>query len=275
MKKLNLDVIRIDGGTQPRLEMNQEVVKDYAEHMREGVVFPPITVFFDGASYWLADGFHRWHATKSNGFVSIECEVIEGSLDDAFLYSRGANKGRGLQPTHADNRNIVISMLKHEIYGKWTNKKIAEHVGVTGMTVGRIRLALEQPEEKQVKVKDKNGTETIANVKKKEKKVTPVIPEVEEYDPAEDEAKETAHTIRSLEEENTKLKDALAIGSWDATDFEKLDIEQRMEELREENRILKIENSSLRESRDTYQNQNSDLMKTVARLQKKLKQLSE
>lgn len=269
MKKISLDNIRLDGGTQPRLEMNQDTIREYAEHMREGTIFPLITVFFDGADYWLADGFHRYFATKSNGLLDIECEVISGSLDEAFLYSRGANKSRGLAPTHADNRNIVISMLQHPVYSKWTNKQIAEHVGVTGMTVGRIKLALEQPAEKQVKVKDKNGTETISNVKKPKEEE----PEIEEYDPVQDEIKELGHTIESLEAENIKLKDAIAIGAWDASDIEKLDAEQTIKELREKIRILEIDNKSLRESRDTYQNQNSDLMKTVASLQKKLKKL--
>jgi len=277
MKKLNLDVIRIDGNTQPRLEINQDTVRDYAEHMREGAVFPPVTVFFDGAEYWLADGFHRWHATKSNGLVSLECEVISGSLDDAFLYSRAANKSRGLTMSHADNRNIVISMLKHEVYGQWSNNKIAEHVGVTSMTVGRIKLALQQPEEKQVKYIDKHGTETISNIKKQKnnKEDNTVTPAEKVYDPAEDEAKEIQHTIKSLQEENTKLRDVIAIGAWDATEIEKLDAEQTIAELRERIRVLEIDNKSLRESRDTYQNQNSDLMKTVATLQKKLKKFIE
>jgi hypothetical protein len=71
MKKINILNIRIDGGTQPRQEINYEVVKDYAELMREGVAFPPVTVFFDGVDYWLADGFHRYHATKSNATATI------------------------------------------------------------------------------------------------------------------------------------------------------------------------------------------------------------
>ena len=49
MKKLNLLNIRTDGGTQPRLELDQNLVKEYAEVMREGVVFPPVEVFHDGS----------------------------------------------------------------------------------------------------------------------------------------------------------------------------------------------------------------------------------
>jgi hypothetical protein len=38
------------------LELNQEVVTEYAEQMAEGDVFPVVIVFQDGANYWLADG---------------------------------------------------------------------------------------------------------------------------------------------------------------------------------------------------------------------------
>jgi len=55
----SLSQIRIDGGTQPRTELNEDVIAEYAELLADGVEFPVITVYFDGANYWLADGFHR------------------------------------------------------------------------------------------------------------------------------------------------------------------------------------------------------------------------
>jgi predicted nucleic acid-binding protein len=56
-----LESIRIDGGTQIRLEIRTDVVQEYAELIAK---LPPITVFFDGSTYWLADGFHRYHAAR-------------------------------------------------------------------------------------------------------------------------------------------------------------------------------------------------------------------
>ena len=41
-KKLNLAVIRIDGGTQAREKIEDHLVQKYAENMREGDQFPPI-----------------------------------------------------------------------------------------------------------------------------------------------------------------------------------------------------------------------------------------
>ena len=67
MKKIDISAIRTDGGTQARLKLDYDVVKEYAECMKDGDKFPPVTVFHDGSEYWLANGFHRYFATKSNG----------------------------------------------------------------------------------------------------------------------------------------------------------------------------------------------------------------
>ena len=56
MNMIDISAIRTDGGTQARLKLNKDVVKEYSEHMKDGDKFPPIIVFHDGSEYWLADG---------------------------------------------------------------------------------------------------------------------------------------------------------------------------------------------------------------------------
>lgn len=46
--KIPIKKIRLDGNTQSRIDINYDVVLEYADDMRKGDVFPPITVFFDG-----------------------------------------------------------------------------------------------------------------------------------------------------------------------------------------------------------------------------------
>ena len=278
MKKLNLDVIRIDGDTQPREYLDQEMVQEYAEQMRDGVKFPPVKVFFDGSNYWLVDGFHRYFATKSNGFVSIECEVKEGTLREAQLESMTANSKQHGKPTSPkDKHRSVVRMLKDEEWSGWSNIKIAQWIGVSDVTVGRIKVKLQEeakkPKQDEVKYINKHGQEATmktGNLGAKKKEAPPQLPPEAEYDPTADEIKELGFTIKALEEENTKLKDALAVGSWDATDFEKKDAEQTIAELREEIRLKDITIASLTESRDSYQNQNAELMRINNSLKKKL-----
>ena len=110
-KTLNILVIRIDGGTQPRASINLDAVNEYAEAITSGASLPPPTVFHDGADYWLADGFHRYHANKKIGAVSLECEVIEGTQRDAILHSLSANQTHGLRRTNEDKKKAVMTLL--------------------------------------------------------------------------------------------------------------------------------------------------------------------
>jgi FtsZ-binding cell division protein ZapB len=57
----------------------------------------------------------------------------------------------------------------------------------------------------------------------------------------------------------------------EASEEEKQAAGETISELREQIRILEIENQSLKISRDTFQRENSELKRTVASLQRKLK----
>lgn len=274
MKKIEISAIRIDGGTQARLKLDQDVVKEYAECMKDGDKFPPVTVFYDGSEYWLANGFHRYFATKYNGELEIECEVKQGTLDDAVLYAFSADGRQGLSRSAEDNRNIIIRMIQHPVWGKWSNAEIAKHVGVSKMTVGRVKASLEKDKRAPTKkkYKDKHGNESTIETKNigktKEKKVTKEEPATESDDQI---VRELTDALTAVSQENTLLKDKIAIGQWDASEIEKIDAEELIAELREQIRILEIDNKALRESRDTFQNRNSELMRTVKSLQNQLK----
>jgi len=104
--------------------------------------------------------------------------------------------------------------------------------------------------------------------KKEDKEVDP------ETSPEMDRVAELSDTINDLTSENQKLRDAIAMGQWDATEIEKIDAQETIEELRERVRFLEIDNSALRDSRDMFQARNAELMEAVKSLQAKLKKLS-
>jgi len=56
-KEISLDLINIYGGTQTRVQTTDEAVESYADEMTRGTVFPPIDVYFDGATYWLSGSY--------------------------------------------------------------------------------------------------------------------------------------------------------------------------------------------------------------------------
>jgi len=274
IKTLNLAVLRLDGDTQARLALSQEKVQEYAALMEDGEEFRPIDAFFDGSDYWLADGFHRYFATKANKKTAIAVTVHNGTLEDAQLFAFAANKGHGLHMSATDIRHCIVRMLEHPVWGGWTNAAIAKHVGTSKMTVGRVKAAMSEPEEPtEKKYVNKHGQEsTIDTTKLRTNKAKPSpTPEPE----VDNKAAELTDTINDLADENRKLKDAIAIGAWDATDIEKEDVQETITTLREEIRVLEIEVKTLRESRDMFQSRNAELMRTVKSLQSKLKKLGQ
>jgi hypothetical protein len=283
MKKLNLGVIRLDGETQARVSLDSQLVTQYAEAMGDGDAFPPIVVFHDGSDYWLADGFHRYHATKQQGYASIEAEIKIGTREEAQIYAFGANARRGLSTNPEDIRSIIIRMLKHPISSGWTLGEIARHVGVSKMTVSRVKSNLQPKKEESTKktYQRKDGKEvTIDTAKNKTKKTA--APKEEEPAPQPEQPQderttsaiaELMDTITELHAENQRLKDVIATAQWDASDIEKIDVQDTLADLREQIRVMEIDNAALRDSRDMFQTRNAELMKTVKSLQAKLKKL--
>ena len=278
MKEIKISDIRIDGGTQIRKELNLDKVNEYAQQMDDGVEFPPITVFFDGSSTWLSEGFHRLSSERQRGSTTIKAIVINGTIEDATLFALGSNK-HGLNMSAEDYRRSIEIMLKHPKWSTWSNAQIAKHIGVSAMTVGRVKKE-RSPETpaKKTTYTDKHGNESIMDTSKigKKPKDEPKEqpkdePDEETYDPAEEKMRELMDTITNLADENTVLRDKIAIGQWDASEIEKIDAEETIANLREQIRILEIDNQALRESRDMFQNRNAELIKTINSMKRKKK----
>lgn len=151
---LELADIRTDGGTQMRAALNPDTVADYvavmAEHDGWGP-FPPITAYYDGTAYWLADGFHRVSALRtiiaSPDYAAIEdrrvpAKVIAGDRRSAILHAVAANANHGLRRTNADKRRSVETLLRDAEWRAWSDTEIARRCAVDPKTVGTIRKEL-------------------------------------------------------------------------------------------------------------------------------------
>jgi ParB-like nuclease domain len=137
--ELPLSAIRADSRAQAREGRNAATIEDYREKMEDGVVFPPLAVFFDGEAHWLADGFHRFEAAQAAGRATIRCYVREGGLRDAILFSVGANTAHGLRRTNADKRRAVMTLLRDKEWRAWSDHKIAQICGVSQPFVSKLR----------------------------------------------------------------------------------------------------------------------------------------
>ncbi len=167
-RAIAMDQVRIDGGTQPRAEISESTVRNYAFDMDGGKVFPAVDVFFDGVAYWLADGFHRYLAARSLRHLAITASVHPGTRRDAVLFSVAANSGHGLQRTNADKQKAVMTLLRDDEWSSWSNAEIAKRCGVDSSTVDkwRIRSLPDSGSEKSIAktYTTKHGTEATMNV---------------------------------------------------------------------------------------------------------------
>lgn len=141
-RKLPVDAIRIDGGTQARVRIDQATVDDYANKYRNKVELPPLLVGDDGEAYWAIDCFHRLEGAKAAGIKKVECQVVSGELDDFRWLALSQNQSHGLRRTNEDKRRAVeMALQQHPDY---SDRRIAEHVGVSNELVGECRAQLSE-----------------------------------------------------------------------------------------------------------------------------------
>lgn len=259
-----LDISKLDFtcDTQVRVKVDEDGVSDYAEKMRNGVVYPPIKVFHDGLVYIPVDGFHRILAAERIGKRQIDAEIIKGTKRAAWFYARKhANNENGMRLTTADKRKKVEDFCADFECMFWSNQKIAEAADVSITFVNNIR-GERKPEKVVI---ERNGKVFERKSKNKVKLDNVIEAPIEKDDPRDD-------VIKHLAEENEKLKDQMIIGAI-ADTGEQQTAQELIEELRKENQILSNQLNTVKISRDTLMNENAQLKKQVAALQRKLKSL--
>jgi len=189
---LKVDLIRIDGGTQSRAHLNQNVINEYANlfnHSND--ILPPIKVFFDGQDYWNADGFHRLEAAKQANLEVISAIIEQGTRRDAILFSVGANAEHGLRRNDDDKHRAVNTLLTDDEWSHWSDNQIAKKCKVSQPFVSKLRKELnvstvnvDSKEQRTYERNGKNFTMKTNNIGKKlqeeiKKAIKPYISDME------------------------------------------------------------------------------------------------
>ena len=279
---IELSKIRIDGKTQPRAELNQDTIAEYAEAYKSGANLPPVTLFFDGSSYWLADGFHRYNAARDAGRTTIYEEIIPGTLRDAILYSLSANSKHGLRRSNADKKKAVKTLLDDPEWSMWPQAKIAETCGVTREYVNRVcsefvtcdRSQVSAPQERKYTTKHgTTATMNTANIGRKNGAAKPEPEQPEASAPAEpDEEAPPEYTALDQAMDTVRdLQDALALANaGDLSEEDKTQAADLIARLREENWILTLKLKAMTAARDGFMTQVAELKKQCAMQRKEL-----
>lgn len=174
-KTIPLKDINIDH-TQTRASISEAVVEEYAEAMKAKAEFPSVTVFFDGTTNFLADGFHRFFAANTIGKKSLDAEVRNGTKTDALKYALGANVTHGMRRTNADKKKCVTIALKE--FANLSDRQIAEMCGVSNNYVSEHRPQLSSDDSSApAKRTGKDGKERVVKPKKEKAKKEKAEPE--------------------------------------------------------------------------------------------------
>lgn len=266
-KAVKLNEIVIDAGTQQRENINDAAVEEYAEALRCGAKFPAVSLFFDGARYYLADGFHRYWAHKAvEGMLDILADVYEGTKREAVLFSASANGAHGIRLSNSDKRKSVLVLLLDKEWSQWSDNQIAKHCHVTQPFVSKLRKEFSP-----------QGVITVITPPRKPNKdagVTFELPKKEATDQDETYT-ETDHlidqlrgSVSTLSEENDRLANIAAAKVFDGSDEDRAELLGRLDSLVAENKQLRIELDAVKSSRDGYQRENAQL-KNQLRMQRK------
>lgn len=139
MSNLPIDRITLDEEIQSRAALDFITMAEYASAMSAGDSFPPVVVFFDGSTYWLADGFHRVKAAEGAGLKTIAVDIRSGDRRAAILFSVGANTNHGLRRSNEDKRRAVMTLLNDSEWSKWSDSEIARQTQTSHTFVAKLR----------------------------------------------------------------------------------------------------------------------------------------
>jgi len=280
---IEISRIKTDGGTQPRVSLNQETVAEYRDAYKSGVKLPPVTLFFDGTSYWLADGFHRFWAARDAGLTEIYEDIQPGTLRDAILYSLSANAKHGLRRTNADKRKAVQTLLDDAEWSKFSDREIAKRCAVGYDLVADMRKShlpetidrrkshlpetIDRPQA-DTRTVQRNGTtyqQRTANIGKQ--KPAEPGPEPEPAEPTEPEYTPLDEAMDTIKD----LQDALALANAGyLAESDRSQAADLIAQLREENRILTLRLQAVTAARDGFMQQVAELKKQCAMQRKEL-----
>jgi len=255
---IDINSIRIDGGTQCRVVIDQPTVYTYLEAMKEGAEFPQMDTVFDGVTYWLTDGFHRYHAYKLLGIKEIEINYVAGTLRDAQIAALKANGKHGKPLTNEDKRNKVKMALEIEGFDKLTDAEIARYCDVSKPFVAAIRRP--EAKEKQKQNVEKHFSEKANKKETSSNLITPVDKVASSNDgvaPDEEEMKATELAIQADQEAMYKL----------------LESDDALATAHEEIKRLNLRNAQLETRLHGLMNEKNEAVKMVKDLQKQLDKL--
>lgn len=130
--------LHLEDRYQPRDELDREYVDELADLMEvdeSGRVrstlreFDPIeAVEAEDGRLIVWDGFHRTKAARKAKISKFQVRVQDGTPEDAYRKSLGANAAHGRRRSDGTLRKQIWAALLSDEFGQWTDSRIADEV---------------------------------------------------------------------------------------------------------------------------------------------------
>lgn len=125
-----------------RETLDKSLIAQYKDNLETILAVAPITVYETGGDrYILTDGFHRISAACQLNMETIPAIVVTGTRHDAHAAACLANLQHGKPLSRKERQNAIREFIKLRV--KWSNRKIADEVGISHVTILRYRRQLE------------------------------------------------------------------------------------------------------------------------------------
>ncbi len=140
VRPVSISSIQREPRASNRIAIDPGTVGVFADLIRAGVTFPPITVWWDGDTYWLSDGLHRLTAAEQAGCAELLCEVHLGAQADvqgAICASDGTRRlaSGSRDASAADTTDEIVARairyMRANLEPGLSVAKLARRVGVS------------------------------------------------------------------------------------------------------------------------------------------------
>jgi len=275
--QLPLVSIVVDKEFQSRVKLEPDVIEEYKDSILNEDELPPIEIFDVDGKYYLIDGFHRYYAFKKLNRTSIPAHLTKGEHFKAVQASLKANTAHGLRRTVPDKHNIIRKALDDIEFGSMSDRELAFELKVSPVLVKKIRTAEGKPKsinkfttKRNLQLADDQKVNVIKNAHQEASTEINQLSSVE-LNNVENELKE--ESIQHLIAENENLNQRLAMKAFIGTEEEKNALNEIIDQLKKEVYLLTKENTALKNSRDTYQQENAQLKRQIYAINKEIKEL--
>lgn len=235
----------------------------------------------------ILDGGNRYKACIESGIDPVFIEY-DGQDISSFVLSMNMHRRHLSQGQHA----AIVSSMQN-----WEKSHPSIKLSKDGCNVAPLSTVADRAAQSGASIRTQQMADKVAkadpdlakkvahgeiSLPKALKKISPEKQELKvvesdfqeesDYDPEQDQINELSHTINDLQEENEKLRAALAINQI-PEGLEIEDADTIIDTLRARVKQLEIEVKAITQSRDTYLRENSQLKEQIRRQAAQLKKL--